>query len=388
MGPSATGHYVLMVTIFYIFTIIIRIRYATHNYTTSRRWHGHGAAGPQRRISMRKPLTIFFAVAFGALTAGAQKPFPRGTMVVLPVDDPNLSGEACWSDPNIIGVALRTTWRGTEGTQGNFNWKQFDQGIALAQTNNKFVVLSISAVRPPPWVTSVVKTWTNSLHKTCPYPWDPNLQSFWGTLIKTMGQRYDSVRVVHGVDMWTGGTGGAVGDGTGIDCIFAPSATDCSALDAIAGGGQNSGNTLWSNACKALCTIYADAFSTTPCFIHPGTNYVNLDPQSMTDIATWWLNLRLNANSLFNNEFNAVVPRFVRALGYIPWPNTSLNIATVNNGMFQTKGPIGSSVMKGETLAQVFQNVQNIIAVQIYPTDPATDPGEQTIINFNKSVGR
>jgi hypothetical protein len=131
---------------------------------------------------MRKPLTIFFAVAFGALTAGAQKPFPRGTMVVLPVDDPNLSGEACWSDPNIIGVALRTMWRGR--------------------------------------------------------------------------------------------------------------------------------------------------------------------------------------------------------------PNTSLNIATVNNGMFQTKGPIGSSVMKGETLAQVFQNVQNIIAVQIYPTDPATDPGEQTIINFNKSVGR
>jgi hypothetical protein len=43
--------------------------------------------------------------------------------------------------------------------------------------------------------------------------------------------------------------------------------------------------------------------------------------------------------------------------------------------------------MNGQTLAQVFQNVQNIIAVQIYPTDPETDPGEQTIINFNHSVG-
>jgi hypothetical protein len=75
--------------------------------------------GPQRRISMRKSLTIFFAVAFGALTAGAQKPFPRGTMVVLPVDDPNLSGEACWSDPNIIGVALRTMWRGRPNTSLN-----------------------------------------------------------------------------------------------------------------------------------------------------------------------------------------------------------------------------------------------------------------------------
>jgi hypothetical protein len=114
---------------------------------------------------------------------------------------------------------------------------------------------------------------------------------------------------------------------------------------------------------------------------------VNLDPQSMNDIATWWLNLRVNANSLFNNEFTAGLPHFVRTLGYTPWPNTTLNIASINSGMFQTKGPIGSSLMNGSTLAQVFENVYNIIAVQIYPTDPATDPGEQTIISFNQNVG-
>jgi hypothetical protein len=186
---------------------------------------------------MNRPLAILCALTLGGLTAGAQKSFPRGTMVVLPVDDTNLSGEACWSDPNIIGVALRTTWRATESIQGQFRWEQFDQGISLAQENNKFVVLSITAVRPPPWVTSVVKTWTNSFRKTCPYPWDSNLQSFWGTLIQTMGQRYDGMSVVRGVDMWAGGTGGAVGGGTGIDCLFAPSTTDCNALDAIAGGG-------------------------------------------------------------------------------------------------------------------------------------------------------
>jgi len=335
---------------------------------------------------MKKPLTIFLSVALGVLTAAAQKPFPRGTMVVLPVQDTNLSGEACWRDPNIIGVNLRTTWRASESTEGNFKWDQFDQGISLAEANNKFVVLSITAVRPPPWVTSVVKTWTNSLSKTCPYPWDSNLQSFWGSLIQAMGQRYDGMSVVRGVDMWVGGTGGAIGDGTGIDCVFAPSATDCDALDAIAGGGQNSGNTLWSNACKALCMLYANAFPKTPCFLHPGPNYLNLDPQSMSDITTWWLNLRVNSDSLFNNGFNANLPHFKRKLGYTPWPNTTLNIASINGGMFQTKGPIGSSLMQGQTLAQVFQNVYNIIAVQIYPTDPATDPGEQTIISFNKSV--
>jgi hypothetical protein len=337
---------------------------------------------------MRKPLAIFFAIALGTLTAGAEKPFPRGTMVVLPVGDPDLSDEACWSDPNILGVVLRTTWNDTEKTQGTFNWDFLDLGVLLAQNNKKFVVLSITAVRPPSWVTNVVKTWMNSLHKTCPYPWDPNLQSFWGTLIKNLGQRYDGVSCVHGVDMWVGGTGGAVGTGSGIDCIFAPAAADCTALDAIAGGGTNSGKTLWSNACEALCTIYTNAFPNTPCFLQPGTNYVNLDPQSMDTVSTWWLNQRSSGNSLFNNGFSTRSPHYIKSLGYIPWPYTSLNITTIHNGMFQTLAPIGNPQMNGATLAEVFQNVQNIIAVQIYPTDPATDPGEQTIITFNKSVGQ
>ena len=29
--------------------------------------------------------------------------------------------------------------------------------------------------------------------------------------------------------------------------------------------------------------------------------------------------------------------------------------------------------MNGQTLAEVFQNVENIVAVQIYPTDPARE---------------
>jgi hypothetical protein len=336
---------------------------------------------------MTKLLITSFIVALAALPAGAQKVFPHGTMVVLPVEDQNLAGEACWNDPNIIGVGLRTSWIATEHDPGIFKWDQFDQGIALAKANNKFVVLSITAVRPPSWVTNVVTTWTNSLGKTCPYPWDANLQSFWNTLVQTMGQRYDGISHVHGVDMWVGGTGGVSGNGTGIDCLFAPAAPDCTALDAIAGGGAGSGNTLWTNACKTLCTMYANAFPTTPCFLHPGKNYFNLDPQSMSDIATWWLNLRPTANSLFYNGFSVNMPKFKRSLGFIPWPNTNLDIASIKKGMFETLDAIGSSRMAGQTLAQVFQNVQDVIAVQIYPTDPATDPGEQTIINFNHSVG-
>jgi hypothetical protein len=336
---------------------------------------------------MKKPLLIFCAICEFVFGAGAaQKPFPRGTMVVLPVDDKNLATEACWSDPNIIGVCLRTAWTAAEHYQGKFNWKQFDSGIALAQANNKFVVLSVSAVFPPSWVTAVVKTWKNSFGEACPYPWDANLQSFWHALVQAMGQRYDGVSCVHGVDMWAGGTG-APHDGTGVDCFFSPTPADCTALDEIAGGGTNSGNVLWSNACQALCTMYSNAFPTTACFLHPGKNYLNLDPQSMDNITSWWIALRSNADSLFNNEFNVEQPHTDRKLGYIPWPHTSMKIVSINNGMFQTRGPIGSPSMNGQTLAQVFQNVQNIVAVQIYPSDPATDPEETTIINFNKSVG-
>ena len=307
-------------------------------------------------------------------------------MVVLPVDDKNLSTEPCWSDPNIIGVCLRTAWKVAEPSQGQFNWKQFDNGVAQAQAHNKFVVLSITTIFPPSWVTAVVKTWKNSLGETCPYPWDANLQSYWNALVQAMGQRYDSQSCVHGIDMWAGGTG-APGDGTGIDCFFAPTSADCTALDQIAGGGPNSGNVLWTGACQALCTMYVKAFPTTACFLHPGRNYYNLDPQSMDDIASWWLAGRSNANSLFNNEFDVGLPHLSKSLGYIPWPHTSLKMASINNGMFQIRYAIGTPKMNGQTLAEVFQNVQNVIAVQIYPSDPATDPGEKTIINFNHSVG-
>src|ERR1700738_1192956 len=115
---------------------------------------------------MTKLLVISCAVALAALTSFAQKPYPRGPLVVLPVGDKNLAGEACWNDPNIIGVGLRTSWIATEHDPGIFKWDQFDQGIALAKANNKFVVLSVTAVRPPSWVTNVVTTWTNSLGKT------------------------------------------------------------------------------------------------------------------------------------------------------------------------------------------------------------------------------
>ena len=189
-------------------------------------------------------------------------------MVVLPTDDPNIGSEVCWNDPNIIGVLLRTHWSTVEATRGTFDWSFFHQGLRLARANNKFIVLSISAVETPSWAAAVVPTWTNSIGQHCPYPWDSNLQTYWNELVQSMGQTFDGDGLVHGVDMWAGGTGG--GGASGIDCIFAPKPSDCTNLDAIAGGGTGSGDTLWNGACKALCKMYLSAFPDDPVLPSPG----------------------------------------------------------------------------------------------------------------------
>jgi hypothetical protein len=352
---------------------------------------------------MRKALILFLAITLAAITANAQKPFPRGVMVVLPVDDPNLTTEACWSDPNIIGVLLRASWNKVQYKgQSDFNWSFFNTGISMAQQNNKFVVLSISAVTPPSWVT--VPIWSSN-GQTCPYPWDANLQSYWQALVTSMGSNFDSVSCVHGVDMWAGGSGGS--GATGITCYFAGDNAACKALDTIATGlgitGPNPGNTLWTSACESLCSMYLSSFPTTPLYLTPGTNYSELDPQSMTEIATWWLNSYPAGNSLFFNIF--VNDQEPAPGGY--WPNTTLNVSSITNGMFQTAGPLCTSddctgPMGTETLAQVLNDVITInttqspagappgpyvTAVQIYPTDPATETYEASIKKFNLSVG-
>lgn len=266
-----------------------------------------------------------------------------------------LGTESYWTDPNIIGVLLRTHWTTVEGlNRGTFDWTYFHQGLRLARAHNKFVVLSISAVDAPSWVTATVPTWTNSIPQHCPYPWDSNLQTYWNELVQSMGQTFDGDALVRGVDMWAGGTGG--GGASGIDCIFAPTGPDCDALDALARGlgigGGNPGNALWNNACEALCRMYLNAFPMTQGFLHPGKNYYYLDPYSMSNVATWWLNRYPGSNSLFFNGLSDTNPTS-NGTCYL-WPSTNFCISTISNGMFQTVGPLPRS---GKSLASIFANV-------------------------------
>ena len=61
--------------------------------------------------------------------------------------------KACWSNPNIAGVVLRTTWGKIESAQNQYDWTYLDTGVALAQAHNKKVSISVRAgVDSPSWV--------------------------------------------------------------------------------------------------------------------------------------------------------------------------------------------------------------------------------------------
>src|ERR1700736_663693 len=50
---------------------------------------------------------------------GVSKSAARGVFQVLKVDDPRLASEPAWTDPNVVGVLLRTCWSSVEPTQSS-----------------------------------------------------------------------------------------------------------------------------------------------------------------------------------------------------------------------------------------------------------------------------
>lgn len=304
----------------------------------------------------------------------AQRATPLGSMVVLPVSDPNISGEACWSDPNVLGVLLRVHWADIETSDGGYDWSYFSTGIGLATTNHKWLVFSVDGSQAPQWLYNEgVPMWTSSRSgNSAPYPWNSTLQSKWGAMITKMGSRYDAKNLVHAVTMWCGGTA--------IECFFAENQTDANALDQIAGGGAGSGATLWSNAAETLINQYLAAFPNTPLYLATGLCYPNSDA-TMTTVVNWFLPQRSGMNGAQSNALSYTYP------SGNTFPHTTLQSSSLSPIMYQTLAPIGSSRMNGATLAQVISNgeSENAKAIQVYPGDPATD--ETALAKFNTYVG-
>jgi hypothetical protein len=322
---------------------------------------------------MRTKLLLTLVVT--AIHSGfAQKATPLGSMVALPTTDPNISTEACWTDPNVLGVLLRVHWREIEGRNGGYNWTYFATGLQLAKTNQKWVVLSVDGSFPPQWLwADGVPQWKSTTGKTAPYPWNSTLQADWSAMITEMGSRFDGHPLVHAISIWCGGTA--------IECFFAQNQADATALDQIAGGGPGSGAAFWENAAKTLITDFLNAFPKTRVYLATGVCYPDNDV-TMTDLANWFLGQAPNARGMQSDSLSAHYPS-----GGI-FPHTTLGVSHLGSPiMYQDLVPIGNPRLKGATLAEVISHgeKENAKAIQVYPTDPATD--ETALADFNAFIG-
>lgn len=202
-------------------------------------------------------LLLPFLSSIGLAGSNPSKQTGSGIFDLLPGDTvqkpvKNLAAKACWSNPNIAGVVLRTTWGKIEPTQNQYDWSYLDTGVALAQANNKKISISVRAgVNSPTWIYALgAKRFDVPGYGMMSLPWDPVFQSNWASMVKALGTRYDSVSVVAYITM--GGPGRLEED---FICTTAACDRDFN---------RKGGIQAWTTAAENITDIYAVAFPNTP----------------------------------------------------------------------------------------------------------------------------
>lgn len=301
---------------------------------------------------------------------------PYGIYVVHPVNDPNLATEAAWTDPNIVGVLIRTTWANVETSPGNLDWSYLDQGIALGQQYNKQIQLSIDfGQSSPDWVYTLgAKQWfvhgeSGGVGKgndiPMPEPWDPVFLSRISTVIAAFGARYGNNPIVQSITMWAGGHG--------IETYFAQSAQDQAALDAIGGP------SVWITAAQSVIDMYAAAFPNNNLYMATGVAYP--DGNATTSVvANYFMNTYWNQSGLQSNGLSDKFP----PASVNTFAHTTIPYSSIRSIGYQLVG----TVKKAGALSDVIANGKKCGAewIQVYPTDPSSDPNEASIIAFNAAT--
>jgi hypothetical protein len=329
-------------------------------------------------IGLAFPLILLLVFPLSPSLGDIKAP-PRGTYVVLKENDPNIDSEPCWKNPNVYGVLLRTRWSVVEAKQGTYDWSYFDHGLALAKEHGKLIQISITCgVYAPDWLYGLgVSKWTTSGKirgsQTQPAPWDAEFQKHLSALISAWGARYDSNPLVASVTIWCGGRN--------IETFFAQNQEDAAQLDRVGG------TRLWLAAAEKFVDMYHAAWPTTPLYLACGKNYPD-QKASLTQLAEYAL--RKGNFGLQTNAWTAVYPFINRSTGKAYWPHTNIEISSIRLTGAQELFPIGSTRMKGETVAQVMDNAIRFHLgwFQAYPSDFAKDPDETSYIRYNNAVAK
>jgi hypothetical protein len=211
-----------------------------------------------RASGLRRVLSAALMVTCGSFSAfGQSKVTAYGIFDLLPVDSvaspfKDLASEHCWTNPNVVGVVLRTDWNKVEGVKGQFDWSFLDEGVALAKVSNKKISITIIAgIYSPAWVyTDGAAQFAITHVGVMPSPWDPVFQADWAAFISAFAQRYDSVPEVAYITM--------SGPGRGEELYFVETKDDVADLNAV-GGVQ-----IWVTAAEKIADMYGSTFKQTP----------------------------------------------------------------------------------------------------------------------------
>jgi hypothetical protein len=166
-----------------------------------------------------------------------------------------------WQSSFITGMALRSQWTMIQPNKGVYSWTLFDQGLALAQKNNKMISLSVAAGGfCPSWLIYEGASYITITIQTAflpqpqkmqmVLPWDPVFQKEWASLVQAMATRYDGSPNVGYVYIG--------GPGTYIETFLIQNQQDYNTFNAAGG------LTKWIQGTEAIIDMYGSSFKNTP----------------------------------------------------------------------------------------------------------------------------
>lgn len=322
---------------------------------------------------MNKDLGLLLGAALGIisisplhLARAATKETASGIFALLESDkttDPikNLPAQACWTNPNIAGVVLRTNWATVEPSQGQFNWSFLDTGVALAQSHGKKIIISVDAgTSSPSWIYSLgAAQFTLTTFGVMPAPWDPIFKGQWSQFWVQFGQRYDSSPHLVCVTM--------TGPGRTVEYVFAQTSTDVQELNASVGVQG------WITAANQNTDAFVRAFPTTPVFCATGIPVVPDSTVAMTTVVNYGFNTYAGHFGVQSNALTAVYPNSV-------FPHTTLPASGPSPVGFQMLRPVASGQLKG-TLQQAIDHGISLGAhfIEVYDVD-CENPTQQSVL--------
>jgi hypothetical protein len=299
--------------------------------------------------------------------AAATKQTASGIFAVLTTNTvthpfKNLAGEACWTNPNVAGVVLRTDWATTERAAGQYDWSFLDAGMALGQSHNKKIAISVDAgIYSPSWVYTLGAKQLILTSGPMPAPWDPVFMSNWKQFLGQLGSRYDGSPQLAFVTM--------AGPGRSVEYFFAISPADVSLLK------SSVGIQGWITAANQNTDVYATAFAATPFFCATGVPVRGAAAPAMTAVIDYGLKAYPGRFGVQSNALSALSPTTGN------FPHTSLAAAGLSPVGFQMLGSAKSGRLGG-TLQQALNNGILLGAhfIEVYEVD-CEDPNQQSVIS-------